>query len=107
MKWIAIAAIAVALSGCGEPKPDNSMKAVAARIRDVYGHRDSLEALFTETGHSPDLKGNPKRGSLYARFVADDGYIWVKVSHNENETGPCWFLHETIQFSQSGKLESP
>lgn len=103
MKWFLI--VLVFAVGCG--KPDNSMKSVAAKVREVYGHRDSVDELFTDAKMKPDQKERAGSRSFHARFAADDGYIWVTVSHGENESGPCNFQHETIQFSQSGKLESP
>jgi hypothetical protein len=105
MKWIATAVTVIALSGCGEQKPDNSMKAVAAKVREVYGHRDSVDELFTDAKMKPDQKERAGSRSFHARFAADDGYVWVRVSHGENESGPCNFQPETIQFSQSGKRE--
>lgn len=96
---------ALLLSGCGAAKPDNSMKAVAAKVRDVYGHRDSVGELFTDAKMQPDQKERAGSRSFHARFAADDGYVWVTVSHGENESGPCLFQPDTIQFSTSGKRE--
>ena len=94
---------ALLLSGCGEQKPDNSMKAVAAKVREAYGHRDSVDELFTDAKMKPDQRERSGSRSFHARFVADDGYIWVKVYHGENESGPFFFDQESLQFSQSGK----
>ena len=105
MKWIATAVAVIALSGCGEPKPDNSMKGVAARIRETLS-QPTIDELYAAAKLKPDLiDQKPGRSSFHARFPADDGFIWVVVY---GVNAPSASFHEdTIQFSQSGKLESP
>lgn len=99
MKWVAIAVLL--LVGCG--KPSNTMKDVAARIREGL-IADNLEELCKAAKVSCDRTETVRRREWF-RIPADDGFVWVEVPSPD---GPaCSFKVSSIQFSQSGKLESP